>query len=408
MTRLTPVLRPLWPYLRIGHRLAARVNGTVFRPRRSHSIDAGWPERRLPWIASTGVEETLAVEASSVRLVELAMQSTPVRSQPCGDPLGLRFWSEVVRPPAERAFVLDIDGGRLVGDFAATVTPSGRLETEVSPYWGRPWREHPIFLSRRIPPLREIDGVVLSLASPGSATNYYHSLMDALPRWGLFQRAYPDLEPDAIVVGHKNRWDRELVAMLGIDRHRLISPTKGGGVRAERLLVPSLSNRETLAPMWITRWLRERLLPPEPSVERKRLYVTRGTKPNTRRFVRETELLESLEERGFECFDPGAHSVAEQIKTFAAADVVVAPHGAGLVNLNFAPPGVRVLELFAPRYLNPGYWAIVDNIPGAAYRYLVADPVEPARSAVRMLGVQNDIDIAPARVLRALDRLLEI
>ena len=104
--------------------------------------------------------------------------------------------------------------------------------------------------------------------------------------------------------------------------------------------------------------------------------------------------------------DPGTMSVQEQIDHFAAAEVVVAPHGAGLVNLTFAPPGVRVLELFAPRYLNPGYWAIVDNVPDSRYRYVVAEPVDRLRSERAMQGVQDDVDLPADVVLEELEHLL--
>ena len=85
---------------------------------------------------------------------------------------------------------------------------------------------------------------------------------------------------------------------------------------------------------------------------------------------------------------------------------MVAPHGAGLVNLTFAPEGVRVLELFAPTYVDPGYWSIVANVPGSVYRYLVDEPREPDRPRSRMLGVGRDIDLDPRRVLAAVEELL--
>lgn len=403
MTRLSPALRPLWPYLRNGHRFAARINGSVFRPRRA--ADSSGSDR-LPWTATSSLEETLAVEGDHIRLIEVDMPRTPVRVEPTGEPGGLHFWSEVIREPKDHAYVLEVCDGRLVGDFAATVTPGGRLQADVSPYFGRPWREHPIFLARRLPALQKIDGTLLSLSSPGSSANYYHSLMDVLPRWGLFQRAFPGVDPEAIVVGHASRWDKELQAMVGIDRHRLIAPPRRGGFQADRLAVPALGNRGALAPTWITQWLRDNLMSPDSPRHGRRIYVTRGNQPNSRRVVHEAELLQGLEKRGFESFDPGAHSVREQIDTFSAADVVVAPHGAGLVNLNFAPAGVRVLELFAPRYLNPAYWAITTNIEGSVYRYLVDDGGDPGRPEARMLGVQNDIGLSAERVLRAVDALL--
>ena len=40
-------------------------------------------------------------------------------------------------------------------------------------------------------------------------------------------------------------------------------------------------------------------------------------------------------------------SFAEQVKTFRAAKLVVAPHGAAITNLLFAPPGGTLVELIA-------------------------------------------------------------
>ena len=110
-----------------------------------------------------------------------------------------------------------------------------------------------------------------------------------------------------------------------------------------------------------------------------------------------------LEQQGFTRIDPGAHTVQEQIDLFAAADLVVAPHGAALSNLVFSKPGVRILELFAAGYVNHCYWTIACTIPGATYHYLVADG---SHSEGRpMTGVLTDIRIPPVRVLEALDRL---
>ena len=46
-------------------------------------------------------------------------------------------------------------------------------------------------------------------------------------------------------------------------------------------------------------------------------------------------------------------SVAEQVELFVYADVVVAPHGAGLTNLLFCREGTRIVEIFPPTYINP-------------------------------------------------------
>lgn len=209
-----------------------------------------------------------------------------------------------------------------------------------------------------------------------------------------------------MVVGHTSTRDRQLVALAGLDRYALVQPESRLHLQADRLLVPAIDNHSTLAPPWITRWLRANLPARHVLGKPRRLYVIRGDRPHTRRYVQEAALLERLETQGFVRFDPGSVGVQEQIDHFAAAEVVVAPHGAGLVNLIFAPEGVRVLELFAPRYLNPGYWAITDNVPGSTYRYVVAEPVERDRPERAMNRVQADVDIPVDIVLAALEELL--
>jgi len=401
MTRLPPALMPLWPAAKRVHRAATRSVGAITRR------TAGTGPRSLPAQATTTPDETAAADPQHVTVHAAGPAEDLDRAVPVGRPAGLAFWDEVRRHDVPARFVLEVSDGRLVGDYAATVTPAGVLDGATSPYFGiRDWREHPIFLRPRLPEPLHLSGTVASLASHASGANYYHSLMDTLPRWGILQDAMPGLAPDHLVVAHHSRWDQQLLALAGLDHLRLVTPRKDLCVRADRLVVPSLGNRATLAPRYGTRWLREHLPPRDVSDKPRRLYVTRGTTRNTRRLVDEDALLALLRPLGFSVFDPGAVSVQDQIDHFAAAEVVVAPHGAGLANLNFSPEGVRVLELFAPRYLNPGYWAITDNIADSVYRYLVADPVEPDRPERRMNRVQADIDLEPRAIVDALEELL--
>lgn len=401
MTRLPPALMPLWPAAKRAHRAATRASGAVAR-----RLDDTHP-RAVPRQASPTSAQTARDEPEHVTLSPAGEGPTTFRRDvPVGQPGGLVFWDEV-RDVRSDPFVLEVTDGRLVGESAATITPGGRLDLQTSPYFGmQSWTEHPVYLRPRLPETEHVDGEVLSLASHASSRNYYHSLMDALPRWGLYREQHPGRVPDVVVVGSRSRWDQQLVPLAGIEAGRVVHPTGDLALRADRLVVPAIDNHSMLAPPWVTRWLREHLPARDVAGRSRRIYVTRGDTPHTRRYEQERELLAALEPQGFTVVDPGALSVQDQIDTFAAADVVVAPHGAGLVNLSFAPEGVRVLELFAPRYLNAGYWAITSNVPHSRYRYLVADPVDPARPLRRMQHVQDDVSIPVPRVLAALEELL--
>ena len=138
-----------------------------------------------------------------------------------------------------------------------------------------------------------------------------------------------------------------------------------------------------------------------PSEPTRRIYITRGQQRGSRIVENEPELVALLGARGFSMVDPGTLSVAEQIRLFAEAECIVAPHGGALTNLAFASPGTSVIELFAPDYVQGCFWKLSTCVPGLTYRYLVGTG-HPARPD-RMWGVDSDMRID----LPALERLLD-
>jgi capsular polysaccharide biosynthesis protein len=87
----------------------------------------------------------------------------------------------------------------------------------------------------------------------------------------------------------------------------------------------------------------------------RRLFVSRQEAGN-RRIVDIDRLNPLFDEYGFERFRPEKYPVAEQVQTFADADVVLGVHGAGLTNLLFATDATLV-ELFG-KYVNPVFYAL--------------------------------------------------
>jgi hypothetical protein len=399
VTRLPSALQPLWPVAKKVHRAGARGVGAVSR--RTSVIGRG-----LPHGATRTSRETAALEPGTTRIHPAGDELTLRRPMPAGRPSDHWYFGTVLEQQVPERFVLDLDDATVLGPHVGVMTQGGLLDYETSHYFGiADWREHPVFLSPKAVAPEPFDGTLLALASRATGANYYHFLMDSLPRLGILEAALPDTKLDGYLVDNNTRYHRELIALLGLDRLPMLSPRRGLAVRARRLLVPSLPNISMVASPETTTWLREHLPPRQLAGRPERLYVTRGTTRHTRRMEHEEAVFASLSRRGFVRFDPGSVSVQEQIDHFAAARVIVAPHGAALTNLNFCRPGVRVLELFAPGYLNPGYWSITANVAESAYRYLVADTARPPRAG--MLGVMHDIDVSPQDVDDALDDLLE-
>ncbi|MDX6276865.1 MAG: hypothetical protein QOJ72_993 [Nocardioidaceae bacterium] len=403
MTRLPNTLQPAWPLLKRLHRFASLLNGLLVR--RFAPIQG---PRALPRRATQTSAETAAAEPGAVTLHRADAPELIRRDVAPGTPPGHWVFERRRSFDVPPRFSLEIDGGIVVGDYGAHMTPSGTLDYETSGYFGiESWREHPIFLRRRLPPVEHVDGTLLSLATRGGSGNYYHFLLDVLPRFGVFEETMPGRRADAIYVPSAAQWQRDFLALAGLDTHRIVETRKHRAVSADHLVVPCLPNPQEVAPRATVDWLRGRLQPLDVADKPKRIYVTRGSAPNTRRLVQEDALMPLLEQRGFVRVEPGRMSVREQIDQFAAAEVIVAPHGAALTNLVFASPAVRVLEIFAASYVNATFWAITTSIPDAKYAYLVAGDAAAYGPGNPMNRIQADIDIDPGAVIRALDQLLE-
>jgi capsular polysaccharide biosynthesis protein len=91
------------------------------------------------------------------------------------------------------------------------------------------------------------------------------------------------------------------------------------------------------------------------SGSKKRIYVERE---RLRRVANADEVRRFLEGCGFNTVRLESLSVFEQARIFANAEFVIGPHGAGLSNLMFSPPGARVIELTPITEMRPFFWLI--------------------------------------------------
>ncbi|MEG9224984.1 glycosyltransferase family 61 protein [Aeromicrobium sp. Sec7.5] len=403
MSKLPSRLQPLWPYAKRVHRLLTFAVGLVAR-----RLGPFLGERAAPRGAVTSVEGWVSHPGAGVVVHGFRPETPLVREAPAGEPAGHWVFARSDRAVVPPSFCLEVPGGTVVGGTGAVISRTGLLDAESSPYFGTPtWREHPLFLKGRLPAVQHVEGDLLVLATRGSA-NYYHFLTDVLPRLGVYADAVPDPAPDpTVLVPQARGWQRTLLEIAGYGHLPVVEDAPDLAVRADRLFVPSIPNVLEIAPASTVAWVREHLRPQAGSDPRpRRLYVTRGTQPNSRRVVREDELWALLEERGFEKVEPGGLSPQEQIDVFSAAEMVVGPHGAALTNLLFAPAGVTVLELFTAAYVNQCYWSISRSIPDAHYEYLVDGDVTRYGPGSPMNAILADIEIDPARVAATVDRLI--
>lgn len=397
MVRLPPRLRPLFPYLKPAYVGATRAAAPTTR--RLSRLRGGF----LP----TGVAATLEQAALSsggrcavARPAEVISRTDPIQ----GVPAGLRLADEGDGETVGRVAVAELPHGRVLGAHRAIVTGTGDLVLEVSQYFGTSRAsEHPLYLNPFPGAPLEVPGRLGVLASRGDA-NYYHFLMDALPRLGVLEQCPQIAAPDLWYVPEQTRFQRELLDLMGIEPGRRVDAAQHPHVRADCLVVPGPPAMSEKNPPWVIEFLRSRLLPHvDVTGPRRRVYLTRGPSANNRTVLDEAVLMERLAARGFTAVDPGQLGVLDQIHLFATAEILVAPHGAALANLVFASPGATVIELFPAGCLLPDYWRLASGVPGLRYRYLSA-PGGPRRPT-RARTIVTDIAVDLAALTSMLDRL---
>lgn len=92
-----------------------------------------------------------------------------------------------------------------------------------------------------------------------------------------------------------------------------------------------------------------------PAPRSRRIFISRPDSRG-RRLLNEAEVVDALSALGVEVVAPGLLSVADQVRAFHSAELVVGPHGAGLVNCGFCEPGSTLLELFSEYTTQGLFW----------------------------------------------------
>jgi capsular polysaccharide biosynthesis protein len=95
------------------------------------------------------------------------------------------------------------------------------------------------------------------------------------------------------------------------------------------------------------------------STTHRRIYIERK---KIRSVQNGEEVRQFLEAAGFLTVRLEEIPFLDQIRLFAGADFIVAPHGAGLSNLVFAPPDSRVIEFMPDAEMRPFFWMISNKL----------------------------------------------
>lgn len=188
------------------------------------------------------------------------------------------------------------------------------------------------------------DDVIFALVYNHWATfNYYHWLIETLPRLVILRKLYPDAT--IILPFSAMPYMRETVALLGYANTFTVPENT-------TLKIPNLAFVER--PGSFLHHDTELLLEAASSITsqvvsvikkpKRRIYVSRS-RANRRKITNEIELLDVLAKYNFEIIYFEDYNFIEQVKIMRDVEVVIGLHGANLTNILFMQEGTEVIEL---------------------------------------------------------------
>src|SRR5205823_4872222 len=127
----------------------------------------------------------------------------------------------------------------------------------------------------------------------------------------------------------------------------------------------------------------------------KRVYISRAN-ARRRRVTNDEEIRDILVSRNFNIVLAEKFGVSQFAAIVQHAEMVVAPHGAGVTNVVFARPGIRVLELFGAHIAIEG-WLMTNAVKGQHFLLAGMDnagryPWEPGAYQDFSLAERNAAD----------------
>lgn len=202
--------------------------------------------------------------------------------------------------------------------------------------------------------------------------NYHHWICDCLPRL----EAWLNANEGADLLLPRRVLERPFVmdSLQAYPEIRLVAQPPGLSALVENLVLPDRASPEgfhhPLLAMKVAGRMRAHFAPHARAAGR-RIYISRE-QSRFRRLANEEALATMLAKHGFEFMHFEEISFGDQVVLAAGAEAICGPHGAGLTNMLFMPPG-RVIEL---RQLGgtPNCFFTLANVAGHAYRPVACTP----------------------------------
>ncbi len=202
---------------------------------------------------------------------------------------------------------------------------------------------------------KRYQGTILSLVQGASTENYFHWLLDVLPKIKVSSEYYSLNQIDYFYLSDLTMSQTESLKYLGIKTKQIINSKINNHISADKLIFVShpwynkgkFHDQSYGLPKWIINWIKEYFIKYKKKFKvSKKIYLDRSeSKYNHCQIINDREVKNYLIKKNFKLVKLSKLSFAKQIFMFWNAEYIIGAHGAAFSNLIFCKPKTKVIEI---------------------------------------------------------------
>lgn len=175
---------------------------------------------------------------------------------------------------------------------------------------------------------------------------YFHLLSESLGQIAALRAAFPATPLRAVAPGNRSAVQEIAIRELAANGIACVTATTRFVWVDNAVFYTGFFRHASINPVFSAaiRSIKTRLAAAIEPAAGRLVYVSR-LGANARPLLNEAELAECASHLGYEVVDPGRLAFDDQVRLFSSTRAIVGPHGAGLTNAAFAPPGSFLIEL---------------------------------------------------------------
>ncbi|MDC1032711.1 glycosyltransferase family 61 protein [Candidatus Pelagibacter sp.] len=227
---------------------------------------------------------------------------------------------------------------------------------------------------------KKFKGSILSLVQGASGENYFHWMIDILPKLKIFSSNYNFNNINYLYVPELSSVMKETLNLLKIKK-KIINSKNFRHIEANEIISTThpwyhkstFASQSNNIPAWSIKWIRNKFLNHKKKfLIKKKIFLDRSdSKYSHCKLINNDEIIKFLLKRNFSIIKCSELNFVKQIFAFWNASEIVGVHGAAFTNIIFSKSNTKIIEI--KPYGHDGlYFEKISKINNLNYKSIVS------------------------------------